>query len=325
MPRVILIVFDGCQSLDVSGPAEVFDAANGHLGRTAYQVVCASTAGGLVATTARFALTTEPLGRLRPRATDTVLVTGGERAGVNAAMADDALLAWLGKAAPVVARLGSTCTGSFVLAAAGLLDGRPAATHWSACERLQAFRPAVAVDRESIFVRDGRMWTSAGVTTGIDMTLAMVEADHGRGVADSIAAELVLYTRRPGFQSQWSEALVAQVDDQDELAGAISWARRHLDVLDVPALAAQAGLSMRSLYRRCAERLHMTPAKLIEQLRVEQARALLDAGHLQAKAVARQCGFGQPARMTRAFRRVLGVRPHDYRLLFGGTEAPATG
>lgn len=323
MPRVVILVFDRCQSLDVFGPAEVFAAANGHLGRTAYELVFASTAGGLVTTTAHCALTSEPLAKVRPRATDTVLVAGGERAGVDAAMADVVLLGWLRRAAPAVARIGSTCTGSFVLAAAGLLDGRPAATHWSACERLQAFRPAVAVDRESIFVRDGRIWTSAGVTTGIDMSLAMVEADHGRAIADSIAAELVLYTRRPGYQSQWSDALVAQVDEQDELAGAISWARRHLETLDVPALAAQAGLSMRSLYRRCAERLHLTPAKLIEQLRVEQARALLGAGHLQAKAVARQCGFGQPSRMTRAFRRVLGVRPHDYRLLFGGDPTSA--
>jgi transcriptional regulator GlxA family with amidase domain len=315
-PRAIVITFDDCQSLDVTGPAEVFAAALDHGGGRGYQVILASVAGGVVRGGAGFGLDTVKLSTLRPRPTDVVVVAGGGREGVVAAMADRALLAWLGRARGVVARLASVCSGAFVLAATGALDGRRVATHWSACDRLAAFRPAVTVDRDAIFIADGAIWTSAGVTTGIDMALAMVELDHGRAVADRIAAQLVLYTRRPGFQSQWSAALVAQVRDHDGLAGAITWARGHLAALDVPTLARRAGLSVRSLHRRCGERLRLTPAKLIEQLRIEQARALLAAGKLPAKAVARQCGFGEPARMTRAFRRALGVRPRDYRLLF---------
>ena len=312
--RVILIAYDGLQSLDLVGPAEVFaGAAPG--GRPAYEVVTASTAGRPVAARPGYRLTTRRLATLRPTARDTVLVVGGSDDAVRAAVADRALARWLTAAARVVDRLGSVCSGTFVLAAHGLLDGRRAATHWSACDRLASFRPAVTVDRDAIFVVDGRCWTSAGVTTGIDMALAMVEADHGRAVADELAARFVLYTRRPGFQSQWSSALVAQTG-ADGLARAITWARGHLGELDVPTLAHQAGLSVRSLHRRCGERLRVTPAKLIEQLRVEHARALLAAGRLPAKAVADQCGFGEPARMTRAFRRTLGVRPRDYRLLF---------
>lgn len=313
---MIVVAFDGCQSLDVAGPAEVFACAGRRRGAPVYDVVLASTAGRPVATAAGYALSTRRLAVLRPRPTDTVLVVGGEEPAVRAAVADRALARWLTAAAPVVERLGSVCSGTFVLAAIGLLDGRRAATHWEACARLAAFRPAIAVDRDAIFVVDGRLWTSAGVTTGIDMALAMVEADHGRPLADAIAAQLVLYTRRPGFQSQWSAALVAQVGDHDGLAAAIRWARGHLDRLDVPTLAGQAGLSVRSLHRRCADRLDTTPAKLIEQLRVEHARALLAADRVPAKVVAAQCGFGDPARMSRAFRRALGVRPRDYRLLF---------
>ncbi len=320
-PRAIVITFAGCQSLDVTGPAEVFAAVEHHGGGAGYQVIVASTAGGVVGCRAGFGLHTTRLGTLRPRPTDLVLVAGGGVDGVRAAVADRALAAWLIRARAVVARLASVCSGAFVLAAIGALDGRRVATHWSALDRLAAFRPAVTVDREAIFIADGPIWTSAGVTTGIDMALAMVELDHGRAVADRIAAELVLYTRRPGFQSQWSAALVAQVHDHDGLAGAIAWARGHLAALDVPTLARRAGLSVRSLHRRCGERLQLTPAKLIEQLRIEHARALLTAGKLPAKAIARQCGFGEPTRMTRAFRRALGVRPRDYQLLFAPTAA----
>lgn len=313
--RVVLVAFAGCQALDVAGPADVFAAANHTTGERLYAIHIAATANP-VETTAGFAIAARPLARFSVRATDTILVVGGSASGVSAAIRDRGLLGWLGRAAPIAARVGSVCTGAFVLGAAGLLDDRRAATHWSACARLAAACPRAKIDRDAIYVEDRALWTSAGVTAGIDMALAMVEADHGRSIADRAAAELVLYTRRLGYQSQWSAALVGQIDDGDGLGAAIHWARGHLGELDVARLARRAGMSERSLHRRCAALLKLTPAKLIEQLRVEHARALLDAGKLPAKTIARNCGFGDQARMTRAFRRTLGVGPRDYRMLF---------
>lgn len=309
--RIVFVAYPGCNALDVSGPAEVFaTAARG------YEVVIASVHGGPVETTARYAIITQPLFKLRPTANDTVLVVGGDRAGVERACVDRDLLHWLARVAKTVKRIGSICTGAFVMSATGLLDGKRVATHWSAVSRLASYRRAVHVDCDAIFVEDGRWWTSAGVTTGIDMALAMVEADHGRTVADTVAATLVLYTRRRGFQSQWSDALVAQLATPDQLAPAIAWARGHLPELDVPRLARRAGMSIRTLHRRCAEQLQLTPAKLIERLRVEHARTLLAAGRREAKTIARLSGFVTNARMAAAFRRNLGVRPSDYRRMF---------
>lgn len=316
--RIVFVAYPGCNALDVSGPAEVFATA-----ARDYEVVIASAHGGPVETTAGYAIITQPLFKLRPTANDTVLVVGGDRAGVERACNDRELLRWLARVAKTAKRIGSICTGAFVMSATGLLDGRRVATHWSAVARLANFRRAVRVDCDAIFVEDGRWWTSAGVTTGIDMALAMVEADHGRAVADAVAAELVLYTRRQGFQSQWSDALVAQIDEPDTIAASIAWARSHLGELDVPRFAKRAGMSVRNFHRRCQEQLQLTPAKLIERLRVEQARTLLAAGKRQAKAVARLCGFGNTARMAAAFQRSLGVLPTDYRRMFAAGQGPS--
>jgi transcriptional regulator GlxA family with amidase domain len=314
--RVVVIACPGAQSLDVTGPIEAFAAAGAAAAAPAYALVVASRAGGALTTSSGLTIGTVALATVRPRATDTILVAGANDAGVRAAIGDHALLAWLRRAAPIVARLGSVCSGAFVLAAAGLLDGRRAATHWSACDRLARYRPAVRVDRDAIFVRAGSIWTSAGVTTGIDMALAMVEEDLGRAVADAAAAQLVLYARRPGFQSQWSDALVAQAAADDPLAPVIAWARAHLADLDVPRLARQAGMSIRTLHRRCAETRATTPAKLIERLRVEHARALLGVRRRSAKQIAAASGFADAAQLARAFQRTLGVGPRAYREMF---------
>lgn len=300
----------------MTGPLEAFaGAAQARPG--AYRVVVASAGGRAVRSSSGLGLATAALARLRPGPRDTVLVAGGDEPGVRGAIADLRLTAWLRRAAPRVERLGSVCSGAFVLAAAGLLDGHRAATHWSSCDRLAQFRPAVTVDRDAIYVRSGRLWTSAGVTTGIDMALAMIEDDLGRDVADHAAARLVLYARRPGFQSQWSDALLAQAAGGQPLAPLIAWARTRLTDLDVPTLARQAGASVRTLHRRCQRALGTTPAKLIERLRVEHARALLaDQPHRAVKEVAAAAGFVDGAQLARAFRRTLGTRPREYRLLF---------
>ena len=363
MPRVILVVFDGVQTLDATGPAEVFAvAARVHggayrraasrpaashaasrasrstatasraagrdsrlRGGTFYDVVIASRGGGSLATSCGLEIRVRDLRRITPRRDDTVIIAGGDDAAVRAAASDRLLLAWLRKAAPIVQRMCSVCSGAFVLAAAGLLDGKRATTHWSALDRFARMFPLVDVDRTAIFVCDGSTWTSAGVTTGIDMSLALVEADLGNPVADEVAAQLVLYTRRPGYQSQWSEALVAQRESGDPLAPAIAWARANLPKADLDSIAKRAGLSPRTFHRRCLAHLSTTPAKLLDKLRVERARDLLAARDQPIKSLAVSCGWGTAARMTRAFERQLGMSPRAYRLLHAYALCPEAG
>ena len=314
MPRVLIVAFEGVQTLDVTGPAEVFAATARQLGRTVYRVELLSVGGGQRTTSSGLTLVTSDLRRVRPGRDDVVIVAGGEESAIRGAVADPALIAWLVKAAPQ--RMTSVCSGAFILAAAGILDGKRATTHWSACETLARMFPTIRVDRNAIFIRDGSVWTSAGVTTGIDMALAIVEEDLGRQVADAVAAQLVLYVRRPGFQSQFSEALVAQTSSSDPLGPAIAWARANLAKANVVTLARRAGLSERTLHRRCHELLATTPAKLIDRLRVEHAKTLLSTSKLPVKTLAGQCGFGNAVRMRRAFERELGIDPRQYRLLF---------
>jgi transcriptional regulator GlxA family with amidase domain len=282
----------------------------------------AAAGGGPIALTSGITVAARRLETLRPQPTDTVLVAGGADAAIDRAAADPTLMAWVSRAARTVARIGSVCDGAMLIASAGILDGRRAATHWASCDRLARLHPKVQVDREAIFVRDGRVWTAAGVSTGIDMALAMVEEDHGRRLADSVAARLVLFTRRPGFQSQFSEELVAQTSASDPLGPVIAWLRSNLKArLDVDAVARKAGLSVRSLHRCCLQALDLTPAKLVEKLRVEQARTLLATTRLGTKVVAARCGFGSAPRMSRAFDRALGLTPGAYRMMF---SRPAT-
>jgi transcriptional regulator GlxA family with amidase domain len=315
MARIVVVAFDGAQTLDVVGPAEVFAGA-GRLRPTAcYPVVLASIGGGERQLSSWLRVATRDLGRIRPQPDDIVVVAGGDEQSLWPALTDERLLDWLRRAAPVVARMTSVCSGAFILAAAGLLDGKRAATHWAGCERLQRTFPRVQVDANAIFVRDGKTWTSAGVTTGIDMALAIVEEDCGRALADAIAARMVLYVRRPGFQSQCSDALVAQSAASDPLGPAIAWARAHLGAADVESLARHAGLSVRTLHRRCLALLGTTPKKLLDKLRVEHARTLLAGERLPQKTLAAQSGFGNAVRLNRAFYRELGIAPRAYHIL----------
>ena len=313
--KVIIVAFDGAQSLDITGPTEVFAHAAREPGGRSYEIVVASSRRAKVVTSSGLSLGTRLLDQVRCGRADTVLVAGGEERGIITAIADRRLLRWLQRRAPKVRRMGSVCSGAFVLAAAGLLDGRVVATHWAAVSRLAAFRPALSVDGNAIFVRDGQVWTSAGVTTGIDMSLAMVEEDCGRRVADRVAAELVLHARRPGFQSQFSDLLAAQARRDDPLSAELAWARAHLGGLDVETLARQAAVSVRTLHRLCATALKTTPAKLIERLRTDRARVLLGTTALAQKEIAAQCGFRDAVQLTRSFSRCFGVSPRGYRLL----------
>jgi transcriptional regulator GlxA family with amidase domain len=307
-----ILAYESCQLLDVTGPAAVFGAANEAAGGTVYDLRIVSPDGGLVTSSCGVALDSRKIGG-RP---DTLLVAGGSH-GLKAAMARDDLRRWLRRVAPAARRFGSVCTGAFVLAAAGLLDGRRVATHWASCERLARGFPSLEVDAESLYVADGNIWTSAGVTTGIDMALALVEADLGAALANLIARLFVLYARRPGYQSQFSPLLQAQIVAEAPIAELIEWMQAHLDDrLDVPELAARAGLSERSFYRKFTEATGKTPAHFVECLRLDAARTLL-AGDLPLKAIAGKVGLSSPARFGQAFERRFGMAPSLFRQMHG--------
>jgi transcriptional regulator GlxA family with amidase domain len=310
--RIDILAYEGCQLLDVTGPAAVFGMANETAGHTVYDLRIVSPDGGLVTSNCGVVLDSRKIGG-QP---DTLLVAGGSR-GLKAAMTRVDLRRWLRRVAPGARRFGSVCTGAFVLAAAGLLDGRRVATHWASCERLARGFPSLEVDAESLYVVDGKIWTSAGVTTGIDMALAIVEADLGAAPANLIARHFVLYARRPGYQSQFSPLLQAQTVADAPFAELIEWMQAHLDHrLDVPELAARAGLSERSFYRKFTEATGKTPAHFVECLRLDAARTLL-AGDLPLKTIAGKVGLSSPARFGQAFERRFGMVPSLFRQMHG--------
>lgn len=317
MHHVAFIVYPGFELLDVSGPASVFNGANRALGQRGkpafYKVVPASAQGGAVESSSGIALETRPIAGLRPGEAQTVLVAGAEREPLMQAVADPALRATLPQLAGKAERFGSVCTGGFVLAALGLLDGRRIATHWDSCKPLSQTFPKVEVDPDALYVVDGKLWTSAGVTTGIDMALAMVARDLDASIAGEVAKRLVLYARRPGYQSQFSPVLKAQVKGDSPFADLIGWMQSNLDLaLDVPSLAARAGLSERTFHRKFVAATGETPARFVEAARLDAARMLLSRG-LSLKSVAAQVGLFPAARLAEAFERRFGVAPRLFR------------
>jgi transcriptional regulator GlxA family with amidase domain len=317
--QVALLAFDGVQVLDVTGPAAVFGAANDaavhFTGRPFYRLHILSPQGGHVTSNCGLALVTAPLDGVRPGALDTVLVAGGSKRGLQALAQDAAAQAWLRRACARARRYGSVCTGAFALAACGLLDGKRVATHWEATDILGRTYPDVEVDANALYVEDGRTWTSAGVTTGIDMCLALVARDLGDAVANAIARRLVLYARRPGYQSQFSTVLAAQEKADAPFAGLVDWIRAHLDdALDVASLAERAGMSPRTFHRRFTDAMGETPARFVETLRLDHARGLLQTT-LALKSVATQTGYGTPAQLSKAFARRFGMSPGLFRAM----------
>jgi transcriptional regulator GlxA family with amidase domain len=307
--RVVIVVFPGLQILDATGPAAVFGQANRELGRQLYRVEIASRSGKLLEATGGVVLGTRALADTSERRIDTLLVAGGDEAAIVAALADRSLRRWLLRAAPHARRLGSVCSGAFVLAGCGFLNDRRAATHWNACARLARRFPRVSVDADALYVVDGKLWTSAGVTTGIDMALSMVEADVGVSVANAVARSLVLYARRPGYQSQFSAVLSAQRASAEPYAELVEWLSRHLERAHrVEQLAKRVGQSTRDFHRKFSSALGQTPARFVENLRLERARLLL-SHERSLKDIARQTGFGSALRMSRAFERRYGVKP----------------
>ena len=316
--RVIeVLAFPSVQLLDVAGPLQVFASANDHVaaagGTPPYAIRVVARGGQGVTASAGLALATRALPRVGA-ALDTLMVAGGQ--GVEAAAADPMLVDWLRKRAARARRVASVCTGAFLLAASGVLDGRRAATHWSVCAELARRFPAVRVEADPIFVRDGPVWTSAGVTAGIDLALALVEQDLGRTVALAVARYLVVFLKRPGGQAQFSAALSLQ-SAEDRFGTLHDWIGGHLaDDLTLPVLARRAAMSERSFSRHYAEATGLTPARAVERLRVEAARRLLSESRLPVKRISRRCGFGSEETMRRSFLRLLAATPQDYRARF---------
>lgn len=317
MHHVAFVVYPGFELLDPSGPASVFTGANRALGQRGkpafYRVELLSAEGGAVESSSGVAVETRPITGLRPGDIQTVLVVGAEREHLLPAVANPVLRAALPPLARQAERFGSVCTGGFVLAALGLLDGHRAATHWDACQPFADAFSTVTVDPEALYVVDGRLWTSAGVTTGIDMALAMIAHDLDAAIAGEVAKRLILYARRPGYQSQFSPVLKAQVKGDSPFADLIGWMQANLDApLDVPSLAARAGMTERTFHRRFVAATGETPARFVEAARLDAARMLLSRG-LTLKSVAVQVGLFPPSRLAEAFERRFGVAPRLFR------------
>jgi transcriptional regulator GlxA family with amidase domain len=322
MHRVAFFVYPSFELLDMAGPASVFDGANYVLSQSRkprfYTIDLVSTNGGPVTSSSGVAVHSLRPRDLARRAVDTLLVAGAQREHLIPVLADAGLRTWLPKFVSKVPRFGSVCSGAFILAALGMLDGRHAATHWRACDELAKAFPTVTVDPDALYVVDERIWTSAGVTTGIDMALAMVARDLDSAIAGQVAKGLVLYARRPGHQSQFSPLLRAQLSDDDPFARLIAWMQVNLDEnLDVPSLAAQVGLTERTFYRRFIAAVGESPARFVESVRLEAARTLLSHGQ-QLKAVAAEVGL-PPARLRVAFERRFGLAPRLFREIHAET------
>jgi transcriptional regulator GlxA family with amidase domain len=316
--RIEVLAFPDVQMLDVAGPIQVFTAANERAtsphGRLPYETRVIAPEGAEIRATSGLAFATEPLPD-PSEPLDTLIVAGGQ--GVMQAAEDASLVEWLKLRAGAARRTASVCTGAFLLAATGLLDRRRAVTHWEYCDELSRRHPAVTVERDPIFVHDGSVWSSAGVTAGIDLSLALVEEDLGRAIALSVARHLVMFLKRPGGQAQFSAALSLQ-SAGDRFADLHDWLAEHLaQNLPLARLAAQAGMSERTFLRRYREATGLTPARAIERLRVEAARQLLADTRLPVKRIAARCGFGSEETMRRGFLRLQGVSPQDYRQRFG--------
>lgn len=314
---VEVLAYPAVQLLDVTGPLQVFASANDLMAKAGearpYAIRLVSPGGRSVEASAGVALVAHPLSPLET-GVDTLVVAGGE--DFNAASVDPVLVDWVRERSKHARRIASICTGAFLLAASGVLDGRRAATHWLYCAELARRFPAVHVESDPIFVRDGSVWTSAGVTAGIDLALALVEEDLGRTLALSVARYLVVFLKRPGGQAQFSEALSLQAAE-DKFGSLHGWISKHLsEDLSLPTLASQAGMSERSFSRHYAESTGLTPARAVERLRVEGARHLLTDTSLPIKRIFQRCGFGSEETMRRSFLRLLSVTPQDYRARF---------
>lgn len=322
---VAVLAFEGAQLLDVAGPVQAFASANEIAQETGsgtpYRIVVVSRRGGPVTTTSGLPLVTSPIARAIGKSQiDTLIVPGGT--GIHEALKEGPIVAWVRRQASPVRRIASVCTGAFLLAEAGLLTGRRATTHWKSQARLQRQYPGVEVDPDPIYIRDGRIWTSAGITAGIDLSLALIQEDLGRKVAMAVARHLVVFLNRPGGQSQFSAPLEAQIaaangNAPNRFAPLHNWIAENVaGDLRVERLAEQVGMSPRTFARVYTAKMGVTPARMVEKIRIEAVRRSLEESDMPIKQIAAHCGFGQEERLRSAFGRQVGTTPAEYRRRF---------
>lgn len=316
--QIAIVVPQHAQSLDISGPLDAFLEANRQApARCNYNVRLLSAGADRSVTAGAMSIVTHGSILEDEQPIDTLLVAGTPE--YAQAYTESALHAWLRRRAPSSRRYGSVCTGAFFLGAAGLLDGFNVTTHWQHAAELAERFPAAKVVPDQIFVQDGALWTSAGVTAGIDLALKLIEEDHGHDVALSVARRLVVFLKRPGGQSQFSAHLAAQVATEGRIQGIQRWILDHLPLdLTVKTLASRAAMSVRNFTRVFQEEAGMTPADFVEMARVDSARRLLEDTDKPLQRVASSCGFTNPDMMRRAFLRRVGTGPSEYRERFRG-------
>jgi transcriptional regulator GlxA family with amidase domain len=318
--RIVIAVYEGVSLLDLAGPLEAFRLASGFGGsresRVTYECSVVSIRGGPLKTANGVELVTKSVRSLGRDPIDTLIVPGA--LAVDDVTRDRALVRWVRDRSPSCRRVCSVCIGSFLLAAAGVLDGRRAATHWLHAPLLAERHPRVTVEPDAIFIRDGAVWSSAGSTTGIDLALAMIEQDAGRALAMNVARILVVYLKRAGGQSQYSALLAAQAESDSESFSELErWIMEHLKSdLSVNALANRAHMSPRNFARVYAAKRGRTPAKTVEAIRVDAARRRLEETDDRIEAIAEGCGFSSEEQMRCAFLRILKIPPRDYRKRF---------
>jgi transcriptional regulator GlxA family with amidase domain len=318
MRRIVFVAVPPIQIIDLTAPFEIFARCGG------YRVELFSNSSQRVDSSCGLVVAGAKDYRKLRGEVDTLLIPGG--IGAELLFCEQPFLRWLKHMSGRVRRIGSICTGSTVLAASGILDDRRAVTHWRYCARLAKSFPKVKVESDPIYIKDGHVYTSAGVTAGIDLALALVAEDHGERKALEIARDLVVFLRRPGGQSQFSSLLEAQVSSRQPIEELQTWLFENLTSdLRVEALAAQCGMSPRHFARVFAEEKKMTPARFVEQTRVHAARALLEGSQDGIKAIAERCGFGSADSMRRSFVRILSVTPGDYAKRNGPNRAGSSG
>jgi transcriptional regulator GlxA family with amidase domain len=315
--RIALLVFPKVHLMNLAGPVDVFVRASHALirqgkKRTVYELDLLTMDDSPLITGSGFGLLGGHHWTQAIEPIDTLLVFGGA-AGIKSSI-DPELLSWLRSRADRVRRIGSVCAGAFVLAAAGILDGRRATTHWEYADRLAHNYPKISVDADRIYIQDGNVWTSAGVSAGVDLALAMVEEDHGHKLALEIARHMVMFLRRPGGQSQFSSQLAAQAADHQPIRELVAWISENLNGdLSVPTLARRAGMSERNFSRIFTRQVGATPARFVARLRLEAAKVKLESTNQNVETIASQAGLGDGETLRRLLRSTTGVTPRSYR------------